>query len=45
MNGKVVCSGCKSATVKVIWNIKAIFMDYQLEIPCKINSETAEKLI
>jgi hypothetical protein len=28
-----------------MWNIKAIFVDSQTDIACKINSEIAEKLI
>jgi hypothetical protein len=45
MNGKVVCNGCKSETFRMLWNIKAILMDSQAEVPCKINNEIAEKLI
>lgn len=41
MNGKVVCNGCKSETIRVLWNIKAVLMDSQTELACKINSEIA----
>lgn len=38
MNGQVLCKSCKSEKISILWNIKAVFMDSNAEVPCKINS-------
>jgi Zn finger protein HypA/HybF involved in hydrogenase expression len=28
MNGNVICSNCKSEEIRIMWNIKAVFVDH-----------------
>ena len=45
VDGRLACSNCRNHGIRIMWNIKAVLVDSEAEITCKINSEIMEKII